>query len=63
MSQSLYLIAECKKLVQKKYGQRHDSIARIVHLEPCQKFDLVAEVKSYNHKLGNIVEKDRVIIL
>ena len=27
------LIAECKKLAQKEYKQRHDNIAKIVHLE------------------------------
>ena len=32
-----HLIAECKKLAQKEYKQRQDNIARIVHLELCQK--------------------------
>ena len=40
-----HLIAECKKLAQKEYKQRHDNIARIVHLELCQKFGLDGEVK------------------
>ena len=39
-----HLIAECKKLAQKEYKQRYDNIARIVHLELCQKFGLVSEV-------------------
>ena len=39
-----HLIAECKKLAQKEYKQRHDNIARIENLELCQKFDLVGEV-------------------
>ena len=33
----VHVIAECKKLAQKEYKQRHDNIARIVHLELCQK--------------------------
>ena len=31
----IHLIAKCKKLAQKEYKQRHDNIARIVHLELC----------------------------
>ena len=38
------LIAECKKLAQKEYKEKHDNIARNVHLELCQKFGLVGEV-------------------
>ena len=40
-----HLVAKCKKLAQKEYKQRHGNIARIVHLELCQKFGLVGEVK------------------
>ena len=57
------LTAECKKLAQKEYKQRHDNIARIVHLEICQKFGLVREVKWYNHKPASVVENDMVKIL
>ena len=32
-----HLIAECKKLAQKEYKQKHN-IARIVHLKLCQRF-------------------------
>ena len=32
-----HLIAECKKLAQKEYKQRHENIAKIVQLELCQK--------------------------
>ena len=55
-----HLIVECKKLAQKELKQRHDNIARIVHLELCQKFGLVGEVKWYNHKPASVVENDRV---
>ena len=57
------MIAECKKLAQKEYKQRHDNIARIVHLKLCQKFGLVDEVKCYNHKPTSVVENDRVKML
>ena len=58
-----HLIAECKKLAKKEYKERHDNIARIVHLELCQKFGLVGEVMSHNHKPSSVVENDRVKIL
>ena len=58
-----HLIAECKKLSQKEYKQGHDNIARIVHLELCQKLGFVGEVKCYNHKPASAVENDRVKIL
>ena len=32
-----HLIAECKKLAQKEYKQRHENIAKIAQLELCQK--------------------------
>ena len=57
------MIAECKKLAKKEYKERHDNIARIVHLELCQKFGLVGEVMSHNHKPSSVVENDRVKIL
>ena len=58
-----HLIAECKRLAQKEYKQRHDNIAKIVHLELGQKFGLVGKVKWYNHKPASVVENDRVKIL
>ena len=53
-----HLIAECKKLDQREYKQRHDNIARILHLELCQKFCLVGEAKRYNYKPASVVEND-----
>ena len=58
-----HLIAESKKLAQKEYKQRHDTIARIAHVELCEKFGLVGEVTWYNHKPASVVENDRVKIL
>ena len=57
-----HLIAECKKLAQKEYKQRHNNIARIVHLGLCQKFGFVDKVKWYDHKPASVVENDRVKI-
>ena len=54
---------ESQKLAQKEYKQRHDNIAKIVHLELCQKFALVGKFKWYNHKPASVVENDRVKIL
>ena len=58
-----HLIADCKKLAQKEYKQRHDNIARIVNLELCHKFGLAGEDKWYNHKPASVVENERVKIL
>ena len=58
-----HLIAECKKLARKEYKQIHDNIARIVHLELCQKCGLVGEVKWYNHKPASVVENERIKIM
>ena len=58
-----HLISECKRLAQKKYKQRHNNIARIVHLELCQKFGLVGEVKWYNQKPTSVVENDGIKLL
>ena len=58
-----HLIAECEKMAQKQYKQRHDNIARIVHLELCQKFGLIGKMKWYNHKPEDVMENDRVKIL
>ena len=46
-----------------KRVQGHDNIARIAHLELCQKFGLVGEVKWYNYKPASVVENDSVKIL
>ena len=58
-----HLVSECKRLAQKKYKQRHNNIARIVHLELCQKFGLVGEVKWYNQKPTSVVENDGIKLL
>ena len=57
-----HFIGERKKLAQKEYKERHDNIARIVHLELWQKIGLVGEVKWYNHRPASVVENDRVKI-
>ena len=56
----VHVIAECKKFAQKEYKQRHDNIARIVHLELCQKFELLGKIKWYNHRPESVMENDRV---
>ena len=52
-----------QNLAQKEYEQRHDNIARIVHLELCQNFGLVGEVKWYNHKPTSVAGNGRLKIL
>ena len=57
------MIAECKKLAQKEFKQRHDNIARIADLELWQKFGLVGTIKWYNPKPASVFENERVKIL
>ena len=63
MIQSLAWLQKVKKLAQKEYKKRHDNFARIVHLELCQKYGLVGEVKWYNHKPASVAENVRIKIL
>ena len=48
---------------QKDYKERHDNIARILHLELFQKFGLFDRVKWYNHKPASVDENDRFKIM
>ena len=58
-----HLVAECEKIAQKEYKKRHDNVARIIHLELCQKYNLIGKVKWYNHKPESVMENDMVKIL
>ena len=58
-----HFIAECRKLAQKECKQKHDNIARILHVELWYKFGLVGDVKWYNHKSESVVENDKVKLL
>ena len=57
------MIAERKKSCSERAQTKNDNIARIVHLELCQKFGLIGEVKWYYHKPAIVVENDRIKIL
>ena len=35
-----HVICECKKLVQREYKSRHDTVAKLVHLKLCEKHSL-----------------------
>ena len=58
-----HLIAECKKLAQRDYKNRHDNIAKIIHLELCERYDLAQGVKWYNHQPESVIENESVRIL
>ena len=58
-----HLIAECKKLAQRDYKNRHDNIAKIIHLELCERYDLAQEVQWYNHQQESVIENESVRIL
>ena len=38
-------ICECKKLAQREYKRRHDTVAKLVHWKLCDKYNLERKVK------------------
>ena len=35
-----HIICECKKLAQREYKRRHDTVAKLVHWKFCEKYNL-----------------------
>ena len=58
-----HIICECKKLAQREYKRRHDTVAKLVHWKLCEKHDLVRTEKWYEHCPEGIVEDDDVKLL
>ena len=58
-----HIIAECATIAQTDYKERHDNVARIIHLELCQNKKFVGEEKWYNHKPESVYEDEKVKIL
>ena len=58
-----HIICECKKLAQREYKRRHDTVAKLVHWKLCEKHNLVRTEKWYEHCPEGIVEDDDVKLL
>ena len=53
-----HVICECKKLVQREYKSRHDTVTKLVHLKLCEKHSLKRKEKWYDHCPQGAVEDD-----
>ena len=40
-----HIICECKKLAQREYKRRHDTVAKLVHWKLCEKYNLERKEK------------------
>ena len=58
-----HLICECKKLAQREYKKRHDTVAKFVHWELCEKHNLERKEKWYEHCSKGAVEDDDVKLI
>ena len=58
-----HIICECKKLAQREYKRRHDTVAKFVHWELCEKHNLERKEKWYEHCSKGAVEDDDVKLI
>ena len=57
-----HIICECKKLAQREYKRRHDTVAKLVHWKLCEKHNLERKEKWYEHCPKGAVEDDVKLI-
>ena len=58
-----HVICECKKLVQREYKRRHDTVPKLVHWKLCEKHNLKREEKWYEHCPEGVTEDDDVKLI
>ena len=58
-----HLICECKKLAQREYKRRHDTVAKLVHWKLCEKHNFERTKKWYEHCTEGVVEDDDVKLI
>ena len=58
-----HIICECKKLVQPEYKRRHDTVAKLVHWNLCEKHNLERKEKWYEHCPEGVVEDEDVKLI
>ena len=51
-----HIICECKKLAQREYKRRHDTVAKLVHWKLCEKHNLERKEKWYEHCPEGVLE-------
>ena len=58
-----HIICECKKLAQRDYKRRHETVAKLVHWKLCEKHNLERKQKWYKHCPEGDVEDDDVKLI
>ena len=58
-----HIICECKKLAQPEYNRRHDTVAKLVHWNLCEKHNLERKEKWYEHCPEGVVEDEDVKLI
>ena len=58
-----HIICECKKLAQREYKRRHNTVAKLVHWKLCEKHNLKRKEKWYEHCPEGTVEEDGVKLI
>ena len=44
-----HIICESKKLVQRQYKRRHNTVTKLIHWKLCEKYNLERKEKRYKH--------------
>ena len=58
-----HIICECKKLAQREYKRRHDTVAKLVHWKLYEKINLERKEKWYEHCPEGVVEDNDVKLI
>ena len=58
-----HIIFECKKLAQREYKRRHDTVAKLVHWKLSEKHNLERKEKWYEHYPEGVVEDHDVKLI
>ena len=58
-----HIICECKKLAQREYKKRHNTVAKLVHWKLCEKHNLDRKEKWHEHCPEGVVEDDDVKLI
>ena len=58
-----HIICECKKLAQREYRRRDDTVAKLVHWKLCEKHNLERKEKWYEHCPEGAVKDDNVKLI
>ena len=58
-----HVIGECKKLAQREYKRRHDTVAKLVHWKLCEKHNLERKERWYEHCPEGFVEIDDIRLI